>query len=129
MFVKTNDPAQLTGIAVIGGDGQKVGNVDAVYHDNATDRAEWVAVRSGVFGTRVTLVPLRRAHHTGDALHVPFDKVQLRNAPHHDLGDELSPAEEANLYRYYGVAHDTSHATGNSAELDTVEHDLRDFRR
>ena len=55
---------------------------------------------SGLFGTRVTLVPLRRADYTGNELRVPFDKVQLRNAPHHDPGNELSSTDEADLYRY-----------------------------
>jgi hypothetical protein len=100
MSVNMNDPGRLNGTTVVGGDGEKLGNVDAVYYDNATDRAEWVAVRSGLFGTRVTLVPLRRADYTGDELRVPFDKVQLRNAPHHDPGNELSSTDEADLYRY-----------------------------
>jgi PRC-barrel domain len=103
MSVNMNDPGQLNGTTVVGGDGEKLGNVDAVYYDNATDRAEWVAVRSGLFGTRLTLVPLRRADYTGNELRVPFDKVQLRNAPHHDPGNELSSTDEADLYRYYGI--------------------------
>ena len=45
MSVNMNDPGQLNGTTVVGGDGEKLGNVDAVYYDNATDRAEWVAVR------------------------------------------------------------------------------------
>jgi uncharacterized protein (TIGR02271 family) len=98
-----DDPARMNGTTVIGGDGEKLGTVDAVYFDNATDKPEWVAVRSGLFGTHVSLVPLRRAEMTGDELRVPFDKVQLRNAPHHDAGRELSSTDEADLYRYYGV--------------------------
>ena len=86
MIRNIDDPARLNGATVIGGDGEKLGNVDAVYYDNATDKAEWVAVRSGVFGTRVALVPLCRADLAGEELHVPFDKVQLRHAPHHDPG-------------------------------------------
>jgi len=126
MSVNMNDPAQLNGATVIGGDGQKLGSVDAVYYDNATDRAEWVAVRSGLLGTRVTLVPLRRADYSGDALRVPFDKVQLRNAPHHDPGNELSSADEADLYRYYGIDYSTDgQGLTRNEELDTVEHDLR----
>jgi len=117
MSVNMNDPAQLNGTTVIGGDGQKLGSVDAVYYHNATDRAEWVAVRSGLLGTRVTLVPLRRADYSGDELRVPFDKVQLRNAPHHDPGNELSSADEADLYRYYGIdyANDGQGFTGTAA--------------
>jgi sporulation protein YlmC with PRC-barrel domain len=149
MSVNMNDPAQLHGTTVVGGDGEKLGNVDAVYYDNATDRAEWVAVRSGLFGTRVTLVPLRRADYTGDELRVPFDKVQLRNAPHHDPGNELSFTDEADLYRYYGIDYSDSVRLAketvteqrtvegdvrqerieyDGAELDTAEHDLRDNR-
>jgi len=152
MSVNMNDPGRLNGATVVGGDGEKLGNVDAVYYDNATDRAEWVAVRSGLFGTRVTLVPLRRADYTGDELRVPFDKVQLRNAPHHDPGNELSSTDEADLYRYYGIdysdtadgfARPADHEAGprtvegdvrqerveyDGAELDTAEHDLRDTR-
>jgi PRC-barrel domain protein len=158
MSVNMNDPGRLNGTTVVGGDGEKLGNVDAVYYDNATDRAEWVAVRSGLFGTRVTLVPLRRADYTGDELRVPFDKVQLRNAPHHDPGNELSSTDEADLYRYYGIDYsDTADGFArvadhdaerepvagqrtvegdvrqerieyDGAELDSAEHDLRDTR-
>ena len=98
-----DDPARLNGTTVIGGDGEKLGSVDAVYYDNATDRPAWGAVRSGLFGTRVALVPLRRADYSDEELRVPFDKVQLRNAPHHDPGRELSSTDEADLYRYYGI--------------------------
>jgi sporulation protein YlmC with PRC-barrel domain len=108
MAMNIDDPNQLSGATVVGGDGQKLGNVDSVYFDNATDQPEWVAVRSGIFGTRVTLVPLRRADYAEDALHVPFNKVQLRNAPYHDPGRELSASEEADLYRYYGIDYGTS---------------------
>ncbi len=98
-----DDPAGLHGVTVVGAEGAKLGSVDAVYHDNATDRADCVSVRGGLFGTRVALVPLRRANRVDDVLRVPFDKVQLRNAPHHHPGYALSVEEEADLYRYYGV--------------------------
>ena len=103
MTMNIDDPACLDGATVIGVDGQKLGSVDAVYFDNASDRPQWVAVRGGLFGTRVALVPLRRADYTEEALRVPFDKVQLRHAPHHDTGRDLSAADEADLYRYYGI--------------------------
>ena len=119
MSVNMNDPGQLNGTTVVGGDGEKLGNVDAVYYDNTTDRAEWVAVRSGLFGTRVTLVPLRRADYTGIELRVPFDKVQLRNAPHHDPGNELSSTDEADLYRYYGIDYsDTADGFAGTTDHD-----------
>jgi sporulation protein YlmC with PRC-barrel domain len=133
MGLNIDDPSDLQGATVIGVDGQELGNVDGVYYDNATGRPEWVAVRSGLFGTRMTLVPLRRADHTGHELHVPFDKVQLKNAPHHDPGRELSPSAEADLYRYYGLDHtdaDDSVQTNEFAIDLTVdpEDDVPDHR-
>ena len=140
MTMNIDDPARLNGTTVIGGDGEKLGSVDAVYYDNATDRPEWVAVRSGLFGTRVALVPLRRANYAGDALRVPFDKVQLKNAPHHDPGRELSSSDEADLYRYYGIDYGHSaddaartheFATGRLTGLDRTDrtHDERAMTR
>ena len=116
-----DDPAHLDDLVVVGGDGEKVGRVDAVYYDNATDRAEWIAVRSGLFAARVTLVPLRRADRRGDELHIPYDKVQLRHAPHHDPGRELSASAEADLYRYYGVDQDDRQLLRRDAGTPSVD--------
>lgn len=130
MTMNIDDPACLDGATVIGVDGQKLGSVDAVYFDNASDRPQWVAVRGGLFGTRVALVPLRRADYIEEALRVPFDRVQLRHAPHHDTGRDLSAADEADLYRYYGidfgVDHGIGHGTGHGTDpaddsAETVE--------
>ena len=121
MTMNIDDPARLDGATVIGVDGQKLGSVDAVYFDNASDRPQWVAVRGGLFGTRVALVPLRRADYADDALRVPFDKVQLRHAPHHDTGHDLSAAHEADLYRYYGIDHADESAETVEFRIDTTD--------
>ena len=121
MPMDPDDPTHLNGTTVIGGDGEKLGSVDAVYYDNATDEPAWVAVRSGLFGTRVTLVPLRRADYTDEELRVPFDKTQLRNAPHHDPGRELSSTDEADLYRYYGI----DYALSEDESVTTQEFPVR----
>jgi hypothetical protein len=121
MAMDFDDPAHLNGTTVVGGDGEKLGSVDAVYYDNATDEPAWVAVRSGLFGTRVTLVPLRRADYADEELRVPFDKTQLRNAPHHDPGRDLSSSDEADLYRYYGI----DYALSDDESVTTQEFPVR----
>lgn len=98
------DPGRLEGMNVRGGDGSKLGSVEAVYYDNATNRPEWVSVRSGLFGTHVSIMPLRSADCDGRELRVPYDKGTLKSAPHHDPGRELTPRDEEDLFRYYGVA-------------------------
>jgi hypothetical protein len=75
------DPTAITGASVVGADGDKLGKVDAIYYDNETDKPEWAAVKSGLFGSHVTLVPLSRGNWDGDTLTVPFDKSALKTAP------------------------------------------------
>jgi sporulation protein YlmC with PRC-barrel domain len=129
MTMNIDDPACLDGATVIGVDGQKLGSVDAVYFDNTSDRPQWVAVRGGLFGTRVALVPLRRADYTDEALRVPFDKVQLRHAPHHDTGHDLSAADEMSLYRYYGIDYADESAETVEFQIDAADVEPADRAR
>ena len=106
-----SDPDTMTGAPVTGVGGEKLGKVEAVYFDNDTNRPEWAAVKSGLFGSNVSLVPLAQGTWSGDTLSVPFDKAALRSAPHHDPDVAISPADEDELYRHYGV-------TGGTAGTD-----------
>jgi uncharacterized protein (TIGR02271 family) len=120
MAIDIDDPGRLKKATVIGGDGRKLGTVAAVYYDNDTDQPEWVAVRTGLFGLDVSVVPLAAAHLRGEELHVPFDRERLRTAPHHGQGRELTPQDERDLFAHYGLpygARDTAApGTGPSAE-------------
>ena len=103
MAINLDDPARLHGASVHGGDGKVLGSVEAVYCDEATARPTWVAVVSGLFGNRFSLMPLTEADYSEGNLRVPYDKERLRTAPHHEPGHELSPSEEAELFRHYGI--------------------------
>ncbi len=109
MAINIDDPARLEGTQVRGGDGSKLGDVEAVYYDNDSNRPEWVSVRSGMFGSHVSIMPLQSADYDGKELRVPFDKEALKSAPHHDPGRELSPRDEEDLFRHYGVADGRAH--------------------
>jgi uncharacterized protein (TIGR02271 family) len=98
-----SDPSALTGASVQGSDGANLGKVDGVYLDNDTEQPEWVSVKSGLFGSHVSIVPLSEANWDGNALTVPFDKHAIQAAPHHDPDVALSSADEDDLYRHYGI--------------------------
>src|ERR687893_670467 len=102
MSINMHDPGQLAGAAVVGRDWEKLGSVNAVYLDTESGRPEWVAVVSGLFGARVSLVPLAQAEFVGADLRFPYDREQLKTAPPHDSERELSPSDEAELFRHYG---------------------------
>lgn len=99
-----SNPDTMTGASVNGRDGSTLGKIDAIYYDNDTNRPEWAAVKSGLFGGHVSLVPLQNGSWDGSALTVPFDKEALKSAPHHDPDSELSATEEEELYNHYGMS-------------------------
>ena len=124
-----SDPNTMTGAPVRGNDGDKLGKIDAIYLDNATNAPEWAAVRTGLFGGHNTLVPLAHAGWDGDTLTVPFDKAALNAAPHHDPDAAISPDDEDELYRHYGLSDQRSATDGRRAPNSTPsEHDSVDDR-
>jgi len=88
-------------------DGDKIGEVVDIYLDNETDRPEWAVVRTGLFGLRSTFVPLAEAREMGDELQVPHQRLEVKQAPNIEPDGQLSAAEEAELYRHYGLDYDT----------------------
>jgi len=118
------DPTQLSGVDVQDSDGGKIGKVTDVYLDDQTSKPEWAAVKTGMFGGHVSLVPLANASFDGEALKVPYDKDQVKNAPHQDPAQELSPQQEAEIFDHYGVAYggDTVTAkTGGQGQQDSAQ--------
>ncbi|WP_432524730.1 PRC-barrel domain-containing protein, partial [Kineococcus sp. SYSU DK006] len=121
-------------------DGDRIGKVEDVYLDNATSQPEWVSVKTGLFGSSTSLIPLERASLSGEHLTVPFEKAKVKDAPHHDPGHELTETDEDDLCRYYGIASsggsvtgttgtgttgrtETAGTTGMTDRTDTVGHD------
>lgn len=101
-MISTNDIATITDGNVIGRDG-KIGSVGQVYLDNDTGNPEWVTTSTGMFGNKQSFVPLAEATIQGGDVHVAFDKAKVKDAPRVDADGELSPAEEEELYTYYGL--------------------------
>jgi hypothetical protein len=95
------------GRVMIDRDSNKIGEVVDIYLDNETGRPEWAVVRTGLFGMRSSFVPLAEAREVGDELQVPHRRLQVKEAPNIEPDGQLSEAEEAELYRHYGLDYDT----------------------
>ncbi|MFC5907039.1 PRC-barrel domain-containing protein, partial [Streptacidiphilus monticola] len=96
------DPRDLIGHKAVDRNGEKIGTVDEVYLDDATGQPEWAAVRTGLFG-RDAFVPLSTSEFVSDELRVAYDKSQVKDSPDFGVGQHLSPEQELQLYRYYGL--------------------------
>jgi uncharacterized protein (TIGR02271 family) len=89
---------------VLSADGDKIGSVGQVYADDADGQPTWVTVKTGLFGTSESFVPLEGARLEGDDVVVPYTKDQVKDAPRVDTNGHLEPSEEDRLYDHSGLA-------------------------
>ncbi len=111
--------SSIIGSTAVGADG-KLGTVGEVYLDDETGQPEWATIRTGMFGTKESFVPLAEADVSGSDLRLPYDKDKVKHAPQIDTDGHLAPDEEAELYRYYGIGSGTGVAfTGTDTDTTT----------
>ncbi|GIF03833.1 PRC-barrel domain-containing protein [Actinoplanes siamensis] len=92
------------GQKVIDPDGDKIGDLEAVYVDTATDEPSFVTVRVGFIGRhRLIFVPLAGATVKPDAVRVRYDKKLAGEAPAIDLDGELVAVDEPRVFAHYGL--------------------------
>jgi len=101
-MIERTEVNRIIGADVYGTGGDKIGTAGQVYLDNRTGDPEWITVRTGLFGTKESFAPLAEARFGDDRVDVPFDKNTVKGAPQIDADGDLSPAEEQELYFYYG---------------------------
>jgi uncharacterized protein (TIGR02271 family) len=116
MTMSTESVAQWRGAEVVDASGDKVGKVEEIYLDQQTDQPEWALVKTGLFGSKSTFVPLAGANPDGDTLRVPYEKDQIKDAPRIDPEQELSRQEEQQLYQHYGVSYGQTHSDSGLPE-------------
>jgi|tagenome__1003787_1003787.scaffolds.fasta_scaffold20540448_1 uncharacterized protein (TIGR02271 family) len=123
-MITEQDITTLIGNTAVDNDGDKLGKVGQVYLDDETGRPEWATVNTGLFGTHESFVPLSDATVSDGTLRVPYEKAKVKYAPRVDAEQgHLSPEEEAELYRYYGVSMGTTgtDSTGTAGHADTTD--------
>ncbi len=96
----------LTGATAYDQAGQKIGQVATIYQDKATGEAEWLTVRTGLFGMKETFVPLALGRVRSESeVEFATDKDTITTAPKIDPDGELSEAEEEQLFSHYGLGY------------------------
>jgi uncharacterized protein (TIGR02271 family) len=110
-MIGTDTISRVIGQDVYDESGEKIGSAAEVYLDDETGQPEWVTVRTGLFGTRESFVPIRDADLTDDGVRVPVSKDRVKDAPKIDTDGHLSPQEEQELYGYYGLGNGTAQTT------------------
>jgi hypothetical protein len=98
------DFSAWTGRDVLAPDGDRLGAVEMIFLDEATDRPEWVLVRLDDADT-ASFVPLAGANVEDDAIRVEQDRERIASAPRLEVEDTLTVTECRRLYDHYGLAY------------------------
>ena len=114
-MLSEREVAAAIGSTAYGDGGDKLGTVEHFFVDDRTGEPTWVAVTTGLFGTRHTVVPAREAVWDDGALRVPVSAAAVKDAPAMH-GNHLDPGEEAELRRHYGI----EGGVGTGGGTDTV---------
>jgi PRC-barrel domain len=133
MSISNDDLGRITQqTSAVASDGDRLGTINQIYTSDTTGEPAWVTLKTGLFGTQESFVPLADASFDGDDIRVSVTKQAVHDAPRVDADGHLSVEEEDNLYRYYGLhnpggpADDTAAAGTQNAEdvaHDGHEHD------
>jgi sporulation protein YlmC with PRC-barrel domain len=92
------------GKRVVGSDGEAIGRFEEVYLDRQSGQPEWAAIRTGLFGSKVSFAPLEGAGVDGDDVRIAYAKSAVKDAPNVEADGELTPDEEERLFEHYGRA-------------------------
>lgn len=84
--------------------GDKLGDVNEVFVDDASGQPTFVDVNHGLLGMGNSLVPLRGHSVDGDSLTLGFAKDRIKNAPDFDSDKPLTPQQQTEIYEHYGIS-------------------------
>lgn len=108
-----DDIRDWRGQDVVDQDGSKIGTLEAVYFDTASQEATFASVQIGMVGRhRLTFVPLGGARVAPKHVRVMADKKLVKDAPSMDSDGELDAGDEPALFAHYNLAY----SAGTSGE-------------
>lgn len=104
---EADDIRDWRGRGVVDAAGSKIGSLEAVYFDTATEQPTFATVKVGVVGRhRLVFVPLFEAKVAPDHVRVTAGKKLVRHAPSIATDGELTAAEEAGVFQHYGLRYE-----------------------
>lgn len=110
---EAEDIREWRGQDVVDVDGDKIGQLEAVYVDTVTDAPSFGTVRVGLpTQRRLVFVPLQDATVGPGYLKVAFEKKTVKDAPSIDMDGELLAADEEPVFSHYGL----TYTPGSSGE-------------
>ncbi|MGI8456661.1 MAG: PRC-barrel domain-containing protein [Propionibacteriaceae bacterium] len=105
-MIPAKDIRDWQGEAVVDQSGAKIGTLEAVYFDTATQEPTFVTVKAGLPGiSKLLFVPMLNATVSPRNIQVDIDKKLAKDAPSIDLNGELTADAEPGIYEHYGLTY------------------------
>jgi hypothetical protein len=98
-----SEKPNLVGDVMVDDAGHKVGKVTDVVSRPDTLEAEWLVVKTSLFG-RPRLVPLVAAFEEGHTAHIAFSRDEVMSAPVPEIATSLAVFERQALLEHYHLA-------------------------
>ena len=108
----SQDPQQYIHRAAVDAEGNKIGKISKVYHDDQSGQPQWVLVETGLFGTRQSFAPIHGSRVDGELVVLAVSKDQVKDAPNIDQEAHLSESEEDTLRQHYSGYFGTAEQAG-----------------
>jgi uncharacterized protein (TIGR02271 family) len=113
-----HDLKQLFGCEVLDNERKSVGTIDNIWVDDSGQPA-FFGVQTGWLFGKLHVVPAHQAHvnYERRRVRLPHSKDKVKDAPSFDATVDLSPAQENEVYHYYGLtSHQSAAPTGREGK-------------
>jgi sporulation protein YlmC with PRC-barrel domain len=109
--------------------GEKVGRLEEVYYDPATQEPVLLSVKSGLLGRQMALVPAEHAVLSRDQLRVPYTAEQIEQAQGARVEDELSEEQVAAVGALFGLALPASGPLRSASLIERLRAEAEEARQ
>lgn len=104
---EADDIKDWLGMDVVDVEGSKIGDLEAIYYDTATEHPVFGTVKVGIIGRhRLSFVPLGGARVSPKHVRVTADKKLVKDAPSIDVDGDLTAADEPGVFSHYGLVYE-----------------------
>src|SRR5689334_24187112 len=95
----------VIGRKVVDERGEDIGTLDALWTDENTGKVEFIGVKTGWIFGKTHVVPARgvEIRDDRDEVRVPYEAQYVKDAPSYPAHEELTDAQEREIYDYYGA--------------------------
>ncbi|MFD7641782.1 PRC-barrel domain-containing protein [Kitasatospora sp. NPDC059795] len=113
-MIEIADIREWRGHDVVDQDSKKIGALENIYVDTATDLPSFATVTVGMFGRqkRLVFVPVADAVVGPGYVRVPFGRDDVKDAPSIDVDGVLAAEQEPEVFAHYNL----DYATGAGGE-------------